>query len=659
MRNILALVACWVAMPVVAVAQTYPATKPPGGLDSTTVIPKVYADGAAGTLAQIGQMADGSVQQTEKGAKNGVAGLNENSESTSPLNTDGNLAAKAQINLGWRPQITGASVGGWPTAWWSQTPKITFGAKPPGMADDMLLFGGHGLFDGMSAKIYGVPYNNGDNSGCTFSIEMSFAPLTGATCGAGVFDAVNEFNLSSNNPPYYEAGQDIIGSDGVTHTVTFTAKSAVVTPALPADFGQIFKKAGMHVVTNVVGGDPIPSGVQNLPGPDHRSLDPQFYRGTITGYDNVPANGSTPSQTILHMADGWNLAGQSNSTHVPAPGTGTDGLDQVLYARYTHPILLIGVYLKAFGHNDRVQIYANLNDPDGTARAMAEGPARSNENNEIDMVYSGPDYGATLHGLTISGVFNNAPGSDTYALSIDGNQPTGIRDWIGPNGTDIDGDAINVGPRAAPTEAVGSTALLLNLRQQSSPYTGDGTFTDLKFYRQQDTVGYGQSVVAQHPSFPDYSVHYRAFSGGGKYTVGGSGVAAGSDFIVNPAWAKWGFAFCSGNNETSGDGTGCLTIKDDGSAVIGGGLTVANGMPYADFIPTTGSGGTPCLQATAPYELSALNKNGGYSALITGDTTVRGKLTATKINTATTGGAHFACIDDAGNFYKSDTACVK
>ncbi|MFT9064581.1 MAG: hypothetical protein ABF430_12325, partial [Acetobacter persici] len=71
----LAALTCLLLASSAASAQTYPATKPPGGLDSTTVIPKVYADGSSGTLGQIGQMADGSVQQTSVGAASGVAPL--------------------------------------------------------------------------------------------------------------------------------------------------------------------------------------------------------------------------------------------------------------------------------------------------------------------------------------------------------------------------------------------------------------------------------------------------------------------------------------------------------------------------------------------------------------------------------------------------------
>ncbi|WP_140385960.1 hypothetical protein, partial [Acetobacter senegalensis] len=102
------LAAYLIFVPVVVAAQTLPATKPPGGLDSTTVIPKVYADGTAGTLAQIGQMADGSVQQSDKNAANGVSGLNAASEAVSPVNT---TDVKAARSLAFGRDMNGQPIG--------------------------------------------------------------------------------------------------------------------------------------------------------------------------------------------------------------------------------------------------------------------------------------------------------------------------------------------------------------------------------------------------------------------------------------------------------------------------------------------------------------------------------------------------------------------
>ncbi|MCP9320141.1 hypothetical protein KBX73_10225 [Acetobacter persici] len=68
---------------------TYAALWPPGGLRKDTRVPSLYADGSAGTLEQVGRMADGSVQQTDIGTT--VAGLADG-RVTSPLAGDASAA---------------------------------------------------------------------------------------------------------------------------------------------------------------------------------------------------------------------------------------------------------------------------------------------------------------------------------------------------------------------------------------------------------------------------------------------------------------------------------------------------------------------------------------------------------------------------------------
>lgn len=61
---------------------------PNGGIDGQTTVPHVYSDGSNGTLAQIGQMADSSVQQTDIGAANGVAPTDSNKMMSAPVSGD-------------------------------------------------------------------------------------------------------------------------------------------------------------------------------------------------------------------------------------------------------------------------------------------------------------------------------------------------------------------------------------------------------------------------------------------------------------------------------------------------------------------------------------------------------------------------------------------
>ncbi|WP_215754816.1 hypothetical protein [Acetobacter sp. P5B1] len=63
----------------------YVPTRPPGGLDAATGVPALWQDA---TIGQIGAMADGSVQQSDKGAPNGVAALDANGAMTAPVSGD-------------------------------------------------------------------------------------------------------------------------------------------------------------------------------------------------------------------------------------------------------------------------------------------------------------------------------------------------------------------------------------------------------------------------------------------------------------------------------------------------------------------------------------------------------------------------------------------
>ncbi|WP_215763275.1 hypothetical protein [Acetobacter sp. P1H12_c] len=64
----------------------YAALWPPGGIRKDTRVPSLYTDGSAGTLAQIGLMSDGSVQQTDIGTT--VAALDTRGMMPAPLSGD-------------------------------------------------------------------------------------------------------------------------------------------------------------------------------------------------------------------------------------------------------------------------------------------------------------------------------------------------------------------------------------------------------------------------------------------------------------------------------------------------------------------------------------------------------------------------------------------
>lgn len=74
------------AAPVLASGiSPYTPTRPPGGLDAATGVPALWQNA---TIGQIGAMADGSLQQSDKGAPGGVAGLDASGAVTAPVSGD-------------------------------------------------------------------------------------------------------------------------------------------------------------------------------------------------------------------------------------------------------------------------------------------------------------------------------------------------------------------------------------------------------------------------------------------------------------------------------------------------------------------------------------------------------------------------------------------
>lgn len=71
----------------VCFAAPFGPTKPPGGIDATTVVPNALSNGVSVTLQQMAQTANGAVQQSAVNQPNGVAGLNNSGNVTAPINS--------------------------------------------------------------------------------------------------------------------------------------------------------------------------------------------------------------------------------------------------------------------------------------------------------------------------------------------------------------------------------------------------------------------------------------------------------------------------------------------------------------------------------------------------------------------------------------------
>jgi len=503
--------------------------------------------------------------------------------------------AQGVVALNHDPEVPRLSYTGWSddALAFAAGPKVTIGVKEPNMASDLALFGGHRLYDSVFSKFYALPYGVGDNGGCVHSILMTASPKTGASCGAGGWDAVAEYELATNNIPWYATGASIQDEDGMTHNVTFTANAAIVRPALPASYRRLMQ-VGMHVITNIVAGPTIYSGL-GLDGVQaHRNQDQQFYGAMLSDWrDEVDFRGT---YTRFDMQGPWTNvtygqgAVMADRDHVPSPGSinnaaaGTrDSLDQVLYASYRSPILIIGTYLKHFTRNTTCQVVASATDKGG-ALGQHLGPSRKCDE-ELDNWYYGPDYGATMHGLTI-GYGGTVPSNDSYGLAIAGRWPEGIRSWLGSDGIDFDGDEFKLGSRRGSPALIGAKKMMAEWWQE--PTANIGYVESVKLWAQTDSISQAHNATINAPAAAGTDISYwlGPRQSASSFNVDGTFESA---IAFNPGWAKNGVALCGASSARHSDaeaaGAGCLTVDQVGTV---------SAVAYHEDLRTPSSSRAPC-----------------------------------------------------------------
>ncbi|MBS1045671.1 hypothetical protein [Gluconobacter cerinus] len=446
-----------------------------------------------------------------------------------------------------------------------------------------LIVGGHRILDSVFSKFNAAPFGVGDNGGCVLSVVMTWGPTGAANCGAGGWDAVTEYELATNNQPYYITGGGFADENKVQHSVTFTVNGAYIRPALPAS-ASLFLFQNMHIMTNIVAGPTLYTG-ESLDGVNvHRNQDQQFYGGMMT---SPPNNGTDEKGSYTHITidKQWQpISGKPvDKDHIPAVGSintvssgQIDSLDQVIYRSYSSPMILFGTYIKHFTRNTSCDVTVVSNADAGT-NAKSLGPSRKCDE-ELDNWYSGPDYAATMHGLTIGGGFANHVSDDSYGLAIAGPWPTGIRTWLASTGFDFDGDAFKLGSRAGAPATVGAQKVIAEWWQE--PSINVGYLESLKIWSQTDGISQQHNNYTNAPAATGQDISYwlgpRQSASNRK--VDGTFETA---VVFNPSWAKNGAAICG--SEAAGffgqpsKGTACLTVDTWGNATTSGTLTANNG----------------------------------------------------------------------------------
>lgn len=590
-----------------------------GAWHSTTVIAQVCGTNADGTpvACNIADQLPSSVLTTAKiNVQSGIAGLNDQAQVTAGVNTPSQILTQTGLSEGNQGSIPlNMTSNGWQGDAPSHLagPRITVGVSMNNMADQMAMFGGHRLYDSVFSKFYALPYGVGDNGGCVHSSVMTYAPGTGANCGAGGWDAVTEYELATNNPPWYIAGADFPDENGTSHSVTFTTSGAIIRPALPASYTD-YMHYHMNVMTNIVAGPTLYSGLSLDGVQGHRNQDQQFYGGMLESWKND--SDSTGTFTQFTMTGQWQpISGSAvDSGHVPQVGTQNtasaadrvDALDQTQYAEFTHPFIEFGTYIKHFTRNTSCEVIIK-SGTDGEAMKRLGLSRKCDE--ELDNWYHGPDYGATMHGLTIGAGFDNKVSQDSYGLSVAGLWPEGIRAWLGSDGIDFDGDAYKVGSRIGSAAVVGTKKMIAEYWQE--PTANIGYLESVKLWSQTDTLSEtnNANTGGAAANGMDVSYWFGPRQSSSSFNVDGTFEAA---IAFNPGWAKNGLALC-GSNAASFDmtssGAACLTVDSwgntstTGSLAAGNGLTVSSGTTtlkdvvatsYKEALKTPASSSAPC-----------------------------------------------------------------
>lgn len=537
------------------------------------------------------------VVQSQAALPSGVNTLNTRGEVINPVNTT-TINGTTSTSIGYQNAIPINMVyNGWQGDYSSHKPgpRITAGVYlGSGQADQMFSVGGHRLYDSVFSKFYALPYGVGDAGGCVHSSVMTYAPGTGANCGAGGWDAVTEYELATNNPPWYMTGAEMPDENGTGHDLTFTSNGLYIRPALPSSYKD-YMHANAHIMTNIVAGSTIYSGTSLDGVQSHMNQDQQFYGNTVINWTD--GSDSTGTYTYLSMSGQWQpISGDAvDNGHIPTVGSSNttaikdsdgnvtnsadvarvDALDQVQYSEFKKPVVMIGTYIKHFARNTSCEVVIK----DGTdGEAVKRYGASRKCDEELDNWYTGPDYGATMHGLTIGSGFSNKVSNDSYGLSVSGAWPTGIRSWVGSDGYDFDGDEYVTGSRIGSPAVIGSKKMIAQWLQE--PTANIGYLEQMQIWSQTDSISQTNNSTINGPAAigSDISYWFGPRQSATKYHVDGSYESA---IAFNPNWSKNGIALCgyqaSGYFGTSTEGTACLTVGTWGDVSTSGSITANNG----------------------------------------------------------------------------------
>ncbi|MBS1035393.1 hypothetical protein [Gluconobacter cerinus] len=417
-----------------------------GGLSSQN---KVMGSDGTPFLDDLWRYADSSVQQADIGTT--VPGLDSSGNITAPIATStstasaGNAAGTFQemrsyagieksspvITHGYGDPVTGK----WDVPW----DRATLGLPWSKVAME----GGHHADDKAFHWLFGQPVSGG--LGAVVDLVamngMSAGQGTGVTAGGwnglvnyGELDAVAREEKTGSAPPKFIASSAITDPSGVPHAVTFTAKGATFSPALPAYWSAMLVP-GMNVVTNEIAvastrlwqNNWLTPWLSNAGGTGTMFQAPNTWMGTVDSW----TTDSSGNVTGITLDTGWavynqNTFGLGNGPSGLVPGVATldgskPGLD-TKYSTIAGPAILFGVYTKAFPNYQVCELdpmdgkHGDINSPNGSFANQVHQCA-----NEWDFWnWNTVDYTGTLQGLSIDFNSKSKLTNDSYGMLLSG-----------------------------------------------------------------------------------------------------------------------------------------------------------------------------------------------------------------------------------------------
>ncbi|QDH17389.1 autotransporter outer membrane beta-barrel domain-containing protein [Swingsia samuiensis] len=618
-----------------------PATKAsptlaPGGLSNKNVVSGFPS--WSPNLGDIATYADNSVQQADIGSK--VAGLDKSGNVTAPVNTQ-HMDANDFLRVGSFPgtntyfgQESPSPLGSFFTRRTINTNDINLPATDGIPIERALMLGGQRSYAKAFEWIFGQP-----DSG-NLGAAVDFVAMNGMSAGQGTgvsaggfdtmlgymnYDAAARATRTGSTPPKFVASASVQDPDGVSHAVTFTARGASFSPALPAYWGTMLH-TGMNVATNELGvatGTIKQSIWQNNWDTDGYRRPFNTYFGTITGWKRNP-DGTIPSVSV----DGWVIFQQGNynlgNDRNKVPGKDTlDGskpaLDTV-FTQISSPAILFGVFTKAFPQYELCDLEpqkpgGDFNNPNGSVYSLVH-----ECDHEVDLWNRDPtDYLNSIHGYTM--VFDNSGGGkltkDSYAFTVSGGGalPLGyhIRNLLeGSPGFQAMSNGsttqTNIYTPYAVGANIGDTSVLQSWGNELAKGGINTSTLRLIQYRDaapaaNETNDAAQSKVSLHLQWRwDTTVNPQAEQG-----------AVGAQIVYNPPGYEYGLGLGAGGsfqNPAYGE-----YISQGGSVWLPNGATVMNGNGFG-MIPFSGdTKGHPFIAASAPDTIDAKTSAGGYASI--------------------------------------------